>query len=410
VPVPELTYSRHDDGIPDRIATTESAASLAGQPQSREPPGFNALLVQDSFAILLAIGPAALEYMYARLFAVSLDIRALFPMDMSAQRERLFARLTDQIAILNSGEDSVAALERLGREHRKFGVTDRHYAAFFSALRDTVRHFAGCQWTAELAASWDGALQYMSDTMRRGSAADAVTTPPWWLAEVVEHELRSPGVAVLKLVPGQPLPYRAGQYVPVQVTRWPRVWRPFSVANAPRPGGMISLHVRAVPGGLVSNSLVYHTAPGDTVLLGAASGAMTLAESERDLLCVAGGTGLAPIKAIIEQAIAAAAARGSRRKITLFAGARQHFDLYDLQDLQLLESAYPLLRVITVLSDEPGYSGLAGLLPEVVHERFSPVFEHAEAYISGPAPMVSRTAALLAARIPAHQIHHDPLV
>jgi NAD(P)H-flavin reductase/hemoglobin-like flavoprotein len=401
--------SRNDDGIPDLIATTESSAPVADQLGSHGPVRFNPHLVQESFAALAAIGPETLEFMYARLFAASPDTRALFPMAMSAQRERLFARLADLVANLDSEAASTALLERLGREHRKFGVTDRHYAAFFGALRDTVRHFTGGHWTPEVAAAWDGALRHMSDAMRGGSAADAATSPPWWVAEVVEHELRSPGVAVLKLAPGQPLPYRAGQYVPVQVTRWPRVWRPFSVANAPRPGGMISLHVRAVPGGLVSNSLVYHTAVGDTVMLGAASGTMTLAESERDLLCVAGGTGLAPIKAVIEHAIAAAT-RGNRRKITLFVGARQHFDLYDLQDLQLLESAYPPLRVITVLSDEPGYSGLLGPLPEVVHERFSPVFEHAEAYICGPAPMVSMTAALLAARIPAQQIHHDPLI
>ena len=92
---------------------------------------------------------------------------------------------------------------------------------------------------------------------------------------------------------------------------------------------------------------------------------MTLADSDRDLLCVAGGTGLAPIKAIIEQALAMPSA-DRPRKMTLFVGARQRFDLYDLDDLQLLESACPALRVIPVLSDEPGYSGLTGMLPDVV--------------------------------------------
>jgi len=235
---------------------------------------------------------------------------------------------------------------------------------------------------------------------------EAKVAPPWWIAEIVAHELRSPGVAVLKLRPNEPLLYQPGQYVPVQVTRWPRTWRPYSIASSPRPDGQFELHVRAVPGGLVSNTLAYHSQEGDCVLLGAAAGAMTLTESERDLLCVAGGTGLAPIKALIEQALATPVT-GQRRRITLFVGARQRFDLYDLEDLQLLESACPVLRVIPVLSDEPGFSGLTGLLPDAVGSHG--VSENAEAYVCGPAAMVSQMAAVLAASIPAAQIHHDPL-
>jgi len=126
---------------------------------------------------------------------------------------------------------------------------------------------------------------------------------------------------------------------------------------------------------------------------------------------VAGGTGLAPIKAIIEQALAGQSIAqqpvDSPRKITLFFGARQHFDLYDLDDLQLLESACPTLRVLPVLSDEPDYKGLAGTLPDIVGGQG--LFEAAEAYICGPPAMVRRTAAVLAASIPPGQIHHDPL-
>jgi NAD(P)H-flavin reductase len=63
--------------------------------------------------------------------------------------------------------------------------------------------------------------------------------------------------------------------------------------------------------------------------------------------------------------------------------------------------------VIPVLSDEPGFSGLTGLLPDVVGARG--LSEDADAYICGPAAMVRSTAAILAASIPAAQIHHDPL-
>jgi NAD(P)H-flavin reductase/hemoglobin-like flavoprotein len=347
-----------------------------------------------------------MQYFYARLFTANPDYRALFPTSMTAQRQRMFAALARLVSSLDNQPGGAEILGQLGREHRRFGVTEAHYKPFFAALRDTAEHFNGPAWTPETASAWQVALDYVSTTMRAAADQDASTSPPWWIAEIVSHELRAPGVAVIRLRPSEPLPYQAGQYVPVQVVRWPRAWRTYSIANAPRPGGLVELHVRAVPGGQISNTLVYHSVIGDCVLLGAARGSMTLAESGKDLLCVAGGTGLAPIKAIIEQALAAAAADGPR-KITLFFGARQHFDLYDLEDLQLLESACPALRVLPVLSDEPGYSGLAGMLPEIVSGHG--LFESTEAYICGPPAMVRMTAALLAASIPPGQIHHDPL-
>jgi NAD(P)H-flavin reductase/hemoglobin-like flavoprotein len=382
----------------------------------------DARLVKESFAQLLAVGPAAMEYFYARLFTANPEMRALFPMSMTAQRESMLGALTQLVSRLDNRPGCTELLAKLGRDHRKFGVTTRHYDAFFAALRDCIQHFTGPDWAPETKAAWDRSLDYFAAMMREAAALDALKTPPWWNAEIVGRELRSPGVAVLTLRPDKPFPYRPGQYVPVQVTRWPRIWRPFSIANSPRSSGLFKLHVRAVPGGLVSNTLVYRSDIGESVLLGAPRGDMTLAPGDRDLLCVAGGTGLAPLKAIIEQAFTTLPPRlgpsapwpsGSRpssrslRNITLFVGARQHFDLYDIEDLQLLELACPGLRVIPVLSEEPDYRGKTGLLPDVV--RAHGLFENTEAYICGPAAMVRQTAAMLAAEIPASRIHHDPL-
>jgi len=318
----------------------------------------------------------------------------------------MFAALSRVIWSLETEPECTTLLREMGRQHRRYGVLDKHCDAFFAALRDTVEHGAGSSWTAETSAAWQHAVDYFAATMR-DAAATASDAPAWWVAEIIGHELRSPGVAVLRLRTDEPLPYQAGQYVAVQVARWSRTWRPYSVATAPRAGGPLELHVRAVPGGLVSNTLVHHSDVGDCVLLGAAEGAMTVAESSRDLLCVAGGTGLAPIKAIIEEAIAADKAASKARAITLFVGARQHFDLYDLEDLQLLEAAYPALRVIPVLSEQPGFAGLTGMLPDVV--KAQGVAGDVEAYVCGPPGMVRTAAALLAASLPDSQIHHDPL-
>jgi NAD(P)H-flavin reductase/hemoglobin-like flavoprotein len=396
------------DADTDKFTTTqiapEAAHTAAGKAEAASTPNWR--LVKQSFAHATSDGVAAAEHFYARLFAVNPGVRVLFPTSMTVQRERMFAALGRVIWSLDTEPECTALLRQMGREHRRYGVLDKHYGAFFAALRYTVEHGAGSSWTAETSAAWQGAIDYFAATMRE-AAATASHEPAWWIAEIASHELRSPGVAVIRLRTDEPLPYQAGQYVPVQVARWPRTWRPYSIATAPRPGGPLELHVRAVPGGLVSNTLVHHSDLGDCVLLGAADGTMTLAESGRDLLCVAGGTGLAPIKSIIEQAITSDKTASKPRSVTLFVGARQHFDLYDLEDLQLLEAAFPALRVIPVLSEEPGYAGLTGMLPEVV--KAQGVASDAEAYICGPPGMVRQAAALLGASLPESQIHHDPL-
>lgn len=376
---------------------------MAGK--AEETPTNNWRLVKQSFAQATFDGVAAAENFYARLFAVNPGIRGLFPPSMTVQRERMFAALGRVIWSLDTEPECTALLRQMGREHRRYGVLEKHCSAFFAALRDTIENRAGTAWTADTSAAWQRALDYFKATMREGATAS--DAPAWWIAEIISHELRSPGVAVLRLRTDEPLPYEAGQYVPVQVARWSRTWRPYSIATAPRPGGPLELHVRAVPGGLVSNTLVHHSDVGDCVLLGPAEGAMTLAESGRDLLCVAGGTGLAPIKAIIEQAIATDKTASKPRAITLYVGGRQHFDLYDFEDLQLLEAACPALRVIPVLSEQPRYSGLTGMLPEVV--KAQGVDSDTEAYICGPPGMVRQAAALLSASLPVSQIHRDPL-
>jgi NAD(P)H-flavin reductase/hemoglobin-like flavoprotein len=407
-----------------RIAQTESMAepgpAAGGSPAAAD---FDANVVQETFACLTANAPLAMEHFYSHLFISSPETRAMFPMEMSQMRDRLFAALSGLVQTLDSPAQSAAYLAELGRAHRKYGVKDKHFAAFFSALLDTVAHFAGRGWTPETETAWSGALEYAARTMRTAAEADARDHPAWWVGEIVAHERRTESVAVLTIAPDQPLPYRAGQYVPVQVPRWPRVWRPYSIANAPRADGLLQLHVRAVPGGLVSADLVRHATVGDTLLLGPAGGEMTAPPpgDDGDLQCIAGGTGLAPIKAIVESALGGGRRGGRPRRITLFVGARRMDDLYDLPDLQAMQAAQPGLQVILVLSGESVLSGrpllsqeqaaagltaVTGPLPGVVlgHRRTGP----AQTYLSGPAAMVTQTAQLLAARVPAGQLHYDP--
>jgi NAD(P)H-flavin reductase len=297
-------------------------------------------------------------------------------------------------------------LRQLAVDHRKFGVRENHYQIIGQALIATLRTFSGGMWTSRAQSAWEAAIAHIATVMTQ-AVRDAEGEPAWWLGEVVSHELRGPDLAVLTIRadPAQPLRYLPGQYLNVQVTRWPRIWRKYSIANAPRPDGSVDLHVRAIPTGRVSRALVHETGPGDTLVLGPPRGTMIVDDrSSRDILCVAGGTGLAPIKAIIEGLADTTVPRPARR-ISLFFGARRREDLYDLADLRRLEAACPSLRVIPALSHEPGFAGLRGMLPEVVRQHGS--WHDSEVFVSGPADMVRATLRILAHRTSGRHIHLD---
>lgn len=312
-------------------------------------------IVKESFGNIEPYGAQVVPFFYGRLFAENPRLRTLFPPAMDLQHDQLFQALAKLVWSLDDLDSMTSHLNRLGRGHRRFGVRPEHYPAVRSALLATLRRFSAGTWTAEAESAWASAFDAAAGIMIAAAEQDAEQAPPWWVAEVVGHERRAPDIAVLTLRPSQPLRFSPGQHISVQTARWPRVWRPYSVANAPRADGLLRLHVRAVPAGWVSGALVRHTGVGDTLLLGPALGGMVLpATPGRDLLLIAGGTGLAPLRAIAEQA----AAEGRHREVRLLLAARSERDLYDLPELRRFEASCPGLRVIPVLSDAP-----AGALP-----------------------------------------------
>jgi len=207
---------------------------------------------------------------------------------------------------------------------------------------------------------------------------------------------------VLTVQPSEPFPYEPGQHLSVQTPRWPREWRTYSIANAPREDGSLTLHVRAVGGGLVSTTLVHHLEPGDVLLLGRAEGEMTAdTQSRRPVLCLAGGTGLAPLKAIAE----AMTGTGARREIVFYHGARTESELYDLPALRQMELDFPWLEVIPVTSHERAAGARYGMIPSVAAKAD---WEDRDVYISGPDAMILRTVqALRTLGAPVSLLHYD---
>jgi NAD(P)H-flavin reductase/hemoglobin-like flavoprotein len=375
-------------------------------------------LLRKSLALLEPQSEKVMAHFFATLFVLNPELRPMFPLTLGESRKRVFEALTRAVWSFDQPEPLTRWLGELGRDHRKFGVTGQHYRLFCDALLATVQAFCAESWSDQVRAAWERALAAITAAMTaggsgasgegttEGTTSGATGAPAWWLAEVVEHDLRRPDLAVLALRPDQPLPYLAGQHISVQVPRWPRVWREYSIANAPAPDGLLRLHVRAVPGGGVSAALVHQTRTGDTVVLGRARGEMT-ADALRSgrVVCVTGGTGLAPGRAIAE-ALTGPGRPHPQPAVWLFFGARIAADLYDLPGLQRLAGAQPSLTVIPVVSAEPGYRGLTGPVAQVAAAHLPP--GTGDIVISGPAAMVARAASLVAAA-PAARLHLDPL-
>jgi NAD(P)H-flavin reductase len=139
------------------------------------------------------------------------------------------------------------------------------------------------------------------------------------------------------------------------------------------------------------------------VRLGAPMGDMVLdAAVHSDLLCVAGGTGLAPIRALVEEV----ARRGGRHQVNLFLGARTGAELYGVDDMLRMAQRHHWLTVRGAVSDEY-IPGIRGSLPQVLAE-YGPWYQH-DVFLSGPAPMVTsaRQTLTLTGTAP-DRIHHDP--
>jgi NAD(P)H-flavin reductase/hemoglobin-like flavoprotein len=375
------------------------------------PVPSDARLLRKSLALLEPQSEKVMAHFFATLFVLNPELRPMFPLTLGESRKRVFQALTRAVWSFDQPEPLTRWLGELGRDHRKFGVTEQHYRLFCDALLATVQAFCAGSWSDQVQAAWERALAAITAAMMAGGsgAPGEGTTgePAWWLAEVVEHDLRRPDLAVLALRPDQPLPYLAGQHISVQVPRWPRMWREYSIANAPAPDGLLRLHVRAVPGGGVSAALVHQTRTGDTVVAGRARGEMTAnALGSGRVVCVTGGTGLAPGKAIAE-ALTGPGRPHPHPAVWLFFGARIAADLYDLPDLQRLARARPSLTVIPVVSAEPGYRGLTGTVAQVAAAHLPP--GTGDIVISGPAAMVARAGPLVTAAAPAARLHLDPL-
>lgn len=347
-------------------------------------------------------------YFYSHLFLSHPELRAMFPVSMASQRDKLVAALGQVVSNVDQLDEVVGVLQQLGRDHRKFSVVPEHYNAVGASLLATLKQFLGAAWTEELAADWAAAYGVIARTMVDAAEESSETAPAWWDAEVVSSERRTMDVTVVQLRPTEPFEFEPGQSFAMEIPQRPRLWRYYSPANAPREDGTLELHVQVVDGGQVSGAVVRGLKSGDMVKLAAPIGQRLTRTpgDQRDLQLVAGGTGLAPLRSVVEQVDREWQEHGSGPRVHLFHGARVPWNLYDHARLTELSRTRDWLQYTEVVSDDSSFPGARGQVGSVAARTQS--WQGWQAMVCGGPDMVSHTVAeLKAAGISADDIRFE---
>jgi NAD(P)H-flavin reductase/ferredoxin len=187
----------------------------------------------------------------------------------------------------------------------------------------------------------------------------------------------------------RPLEYTAGQYVELRLPEHsgPRAYS-CSVSPSRRQQDQVDFFIRRIPGGAFTEWLFGGDRIGADVTAVGPFGNLWLRPGNAPVLCVAGGSGLAPVKALLE----AASDEEVDRDFVLVFGARQERDLYCLKDVERMQASWGTrFRFIPILSDEDPsstWTGARGLITDAVDGLDKAFLTSCDAYVCGPPPMV----------------------
>ncbi|MFD0517030.1 FAD-binding oxidoreductase [Paractinoplanes durhamensis] len=330
------------------------------------------------------------------------SLLAILPGDAGSQSDRLARGLVWLVHHLDQPPLLVNGCAALGKVLAGAGVELDRLQLVGAALAQAMR--AGMppgEWRQEFDLAWRSTWQHLYEWIRHG-VATASFDQTSWQAVVVSHELRRPDLAVIRVRPHLPLPFRPGQYARVEVPELPGIWRPYSLAGAPRRNDLVELHVRAKTQNGVSGTLVYRTREGDRLRLSRPEGEMGLPATPRGLLMIAGDTGVAPLKALLTEL----ADTGDPRSAVLFWGVRNLGELYDIDDIAEIARTAKRATVVPVVSEGDPGPYASGLVTDAV-AAYGEWSQH-EVYLAGPPLMLTETTAALGLLgVTADHIHHD---
>ncbi|WP_433455300.1 FAD-binding oxidoreductase [Streptomyces sp. CA-142005] len=244
-------------------------------------------------------------------------------------------------------------------------------------------------------------VNYDEDMIRSGLPVVTVRT------EVASLEELTHDISQLRLrLPAQSdFRFRPGQYVDITIPGTDE-HRSFSMAGLPSPDGLLEFIIKRYPGGRFSGLLENGLTFGDPLDISGPYGTFTLRMgSERRLVFVGGGAGMAPILSLLRQM----AESGDEREAVYYYGARTEDDLFHLDELAQIAECLPGFRFVPGLSAARprGWTGETGLVTDVLGRREEHLAD-CDVYLCGPPPMIDAALPLLQSRgVPESQIFFD---
>ena len=201
-----------------------------------------------------------------------------------------------------------------------------------------------------------------------------------------------------------------GQYMQIETPKYKKtpepVYRAYSIATDPLDKTHVDLCIRLVPGGICTTYVFEHMKQDDTIKLNGPYGDFFLSETEKDMVFIAGGSGMAPFLSML----AHIKNEGITRNVTYFFGARGRRDLICLDQMKAFEEAIPNFKFVPCLSEpfpKDNWEGKTGLVTDVM-KRHCPNLTEMEAYLCGSPGMIDASiAALTANGMPEEAIAYD---
>jgi Na+-transporting NADH:ubiquinone oxidoreductase subunit F len=214
----------------------------------------------------------------------------------------------------------------------------------------------------------------------------------------------------LELTDSERIDFTAGQFVqfevpPYKLTDEP-VYRAYSLSSPPSDKRRIEMEIRLVPGGICTTYVFEHLKEGDPVTVNGPYGDFHLRDTEREIVFVAGGSGMAPIKSMLLDM----QQNGNPRKATYFFGARALRDLFLVDEMRAFEKELADFTFVPALSEpgpEDNWDGETGLVTEVLDRRMGDLAAH-EAYLCGSPLMIDACVEVLKQKgLPDDRIYYD---
>ncbi|WP_375540010.1 2Fe-2S iron-sulfur cluster-binding protein [Rugamonas brunnea] len=209
---------------------------------------------------------------------------------------------------------------------------------------------------------------------------------------VIGQERLTHDITALRIQLSESLHYKAGQFANLSLAPLGDHARSYSFATDVQPDAQVQFFVRKVPGGALSSLVNEGSLVGTEAVVEGPLGEFWLRPADAPLLFIAGGSGLAPILAMLREAARSECAR----PVTLLFGARQERDLYGLEDIQDIarhwQGRFDFLPVLSGQTDADGWQGERGMVGDHIARH---VAGGPHTYLCGPPVMVDACTAIL---------------